>query len=111
MEARDHKKPQKAPSRSSSMQDNPKSCGSGREELEIGEREEILEGNDDQEEALRALEAYAAFQVTLLQHIADNPTFYDPQSQLMPQKSSKMTRPWLGRLPENSILGSDPGSV
>jgi hypothetical protein len=37
-------------------------------------KEELLGGEDGQDEALQALAAYAAFQLTLLRHIADDPT-------------------------------------
>lgn len=82
---------------------------SATEEREI--RDENLKGDVEQEEALRALEAYAAFQVTLLQHIADDPTFYDISMRpLSPTSSTITTLDPIG-FPENSILSSDPRSA
>jgi hypothetical protein len=78
---------------------------------EQGIQEENSEVDVEQEEALRALEAYAAFQITLLQHITDNPTFYDISSRPLSPTSSRMPTFEPFGIPEKSILGSDPRSV
>jgi hypothetical protein len=58
------------------------------EEHENGE--EPLVGEDELEEARRALESYAAFQVTLLRHIETEPTFnVSPQQVYLRQGREK----------------------
>jgi hypothetical protein len=67
------KTPYKALSSSSSMGGDFRNIYGASEEHQNGK--ETLGGEDEVDEALRALESYAAFQVTLLSHIESHPTF------------------------------------
>ena len=71
------KTPPKSPSRSSTVYSDSAKHQIAREEREIG-KAVAVDGNSAHEEALRALEVYAAFQVTLLRELTDDITFNSP---------------------------------
>ena len=71
------KTPPKSPSHSSTVYSDSAKHQISREEQEIG-KAVAVDGNNTHEEALRALEAYAAFQVTLLRELTDDITFKSP---------------------------------
>jgi hypothetical protein len=97
----------KALSRLSATDDDFANIDVAREELENGE--ETKEGEDELEDALRALESYAAFQVTLVRHMESNPTFnVSPQQFLSPTSSGKGIFD-SGRLSEDSLWDSSGG--
>jgi hypothetical protein len=84
--------PRKSPSRSSTACSDSAKHQITREEQENG-KAVVVGGSDAHEEALRALEAYAAFQVALLRETTDDMTFQESSGMIQrPRENTSSNR-------------------
>jgi hypothetical protein len=104
---KDAKTPQNAQSYSSASR-----CFENQEDnKDMGIEDDIFSNEDGQEEALQALASYAAFQLTLLRHIAEDPRYIEFAYQTRVSATFGQTEFHSGQFPEDFVpdfaLGTD----